>query len=168
MSYMRRADVVMLAGWILSIAGCGPTIGGGTGPGNGSADGETVVLAVEHRGRWRELRIEGTTDLPDGAVVSYHVAHALADELPPSEWPAPNLIADGTAVVQASRYWARFNTTNWPAGDVRVQVQFPIAPQPPTVGSRYGEFGQHLTGENVTTIGASKVVTAEHTLAWTP
>ncbi len=164
---MRGAGVVILTGWVLSISGCGPGSGGDANPGNGSSGGETVELTVEHRSRWRELRIEGTTDLPDGAVVSYHVTHALAAELPPSEWPAQNLIADGTAVVQESRYWARFNTTLWPAGDVRVRVQFPVAPQPVAVGDRFGEFGEHLTGDNVTTRGASKVVTAEHTLTWT-
>ncbi|HIN10766.1 MAG: hypothetical protein MK365_00890 [Vicinamibacterales bacterium] len=164
---MRRAGSVMIASWVLSIGGCTPATGGDVGPGSGSSGGETVVLSVDHRSRWRELRIEGTTDLPDGAVVSYHVTHALAEELPPSEWPAQNLIADGTAVVQESQYWTRLNTTYWPAGAVRVQVQFPIAPQPATVRGRYGEFGEHLTGDNVTILGASKVVTAEHTLEWT-
>ena len=85
----------MLTGVVLSIGGCESPSGGDANPGNGSSDGETVVLTVEHRSRWRELRIEGTTDLPDGAVVSYHVAHALADELPRNEWPAQNLIVDG-------------------------------------------------------------------------
>ena len=157
----------MLTSWVLSVVGCGPATGRDTGWGSGSSGAETVVLTVDHRSRWRELRIEGTTDLPDGAVVSYHVAHALSSELPPSEWPAQNLIADGTAVVQESRYWARLNTTYWPAGDVRVQVQFPVAPQPAAVGERYGGFGEHLTGDNVMILGASKVVTAEHTLEWT-
>ncbi|MCH7750381.1 MAG: hypothetical protein IH939_20060 [Acidobacteria bacterium] len=164
---MRRASILMLTSWVLSVGACGPASGRDAGPRRGSSGEETVVLTVDHRSRWRELRIEGTTDLPNGAVVSYHITHALAEELPPSEWPAQNLIADGTAVVQESRYWARLNTTYWPAGAVRVRVQFPVAPQPTAVGERYGEFGEHLTGDNVTIVGASKVVTAEHTLAWT-
>ena len=157
----------MLTSWVLAISGCAPTTGDGAGLGGESSGGEAVVLAVDHRSRWRELRIEGTTDLPDGAVVSYHVTHALAEELPPSEWPARNLIDDGTAVVQESQYWTKLNTTYWPAGAVRVQVQFPVAPQPAAVRERYGEFGEHLTGDNVTILGASRVVTAEHTLEWT-
>ncbi len=164
---MRRAGVLLLATWVLSIGACGPGRGSGTDPVNGSSGGETVALTVDHRSRWRELRIEGTTDLLDGAVVSYTVNHASAAELQQGEWPAKNLIADGTAVVQESRYWARLNTTYWPAGAVRVRVQFPVAPQPAAVGERYGEFGEHLTGDNVTIVGASKVVTAEHSLAWT-
>ena len=157
----------MLTSWILSIGGCTPATGDGAGPGNASSGGVTVALSVDHRSRWRELRLEGTTDLPDGAVVSYHVTHALGEELPPSEWPAQNLIADGTAVVQESQYWSRLNTTYWPAGAVRVQVQFPVVPQPAAVRARYGAFGEHLTGDNVTILGGSKVVTAEHTLEWT-
>jgi hypothetical protein len=149
------------------MTGCGPVTADDAGPGAGSPGSETVALAVDHRSRWRELRIEGETDLPDGAVVSYRVTHALADELPPSEWPAQNLIADGTAVVQASQFWARLNTTYWPAGDVRVEVRFPVAPQPAAVRQRYGDFGEQLTGDNVEILGASKVVTAEHTLEWT-
>ena len=167
MGHMRRMVIVMAASWALLVGGCAPTIGSDAGSGGGSTGEEAVALAVEHRSRWRELRIEGTTDLPDGAVVSYRVTHALADVLPPSEWPAQNLIADGTAVVQESQYWARLNTTYWPAGDVRVQVRFPVAPQPTAVSGRYGAFGEHLTGDNVTILGASKVVTAEHTLEWT-
>ncbi|MDP6580291.1 MAG: hypothetical protein QF681_06520 [Vicinamibacterales bacterium] len=164
---MRRASIVLLTSWTLSVVGCGPTTGNDAAAENGSLVGETVVLAVDHRSRWRELRIEGTTDLPDGAVVSYRITHALANQLSPSEWPAQNLIADGTAVVQEGQYWAQLNTIYWPAGDVRVQVQFPVAPQPVAVRERYGEFGEQLIGDNVTTLGASKVVTIDHTLAWT-
>ena len=166
MSRMRRAGILMLTTWVLAVGGCGPATGGDVGPESGSA-GETVLLAVDHRSSWRELRIEGTTDLPDGAVVSYHVTHALAEQLPLGEWPAQNLIADGTAVVLKTQYWASLNTTNWPAGAVEVQIQFPIAPQPEAVRARYGAFGEQLTGDNVTTLGASRVVTAEHRFEWT-
>ena len=164
---MFRAGIVMLTSCSLSFVGCGPNIGIDLGLGNGSSAGETVMLAVDHRSRWRELRIEGMTDLPDGAVMSYRVTHALAEERSPSEWPAQNLITDGTAVVHDGQYWARLNTTYWPPGDVRVQVQFPVAPQPAAVHERYGGFGEYLIGDNVTILGASKVVSAEHTLEWT-
>ena len=128
---------------------------------------ETIRLEVGHRTRWRELRIEGTTDLPDGAVVTYQVTHAAASEFAPSEWPAQNLIDDGTAVVHAGEYWARLNTTYWPEGTVDVIVQFPVSPQPEAIRLQYGDFGEQLTGANVTTFGASKVVTVEHTFNWT-
>ena len=168
MTSMRLATLVALSGAVW-VGGCGPSTDGEAGSDDGPAGAETVAvaLAVDHRARWRELRIEGTTDLPDGAVVTYQVTHALASELPPSEWPAQNLIADGTAVVQAGAYWAQLNTTYWPPGTVEVEVQFPIAPQPDTVRARYGEFGEQLAGDNVTSLGAFKVVTAEHTFDWT-
>ena len=150
--------------------GCAPSPAGEglEGPAGAKDSGtETVMLAVEHETRWRELRIDGATDLPDGAVVTYQIAHALAGELPRGEWPAQNLISDGAAVVQAGVYWARFNTTYWPPGRVDVLVQFPVAPQPEPVRLRYGQFGEHLTGDNVSSLGGSKVVTAEHAFDWT-
>jgi len=158
---------MMLMSWLLSAVGCGPTMDGNASHDGGSRRVETVSIEVDHRLRWRELRMEGTTDLPDGAVVSYNITHALAEEVPQNTWPAQNLISDGTAVVQESQYWARLNTTYWPVGDVRVRVQFPVAPQPASVRERYGKFGEHLSGDNVTILGASKVVTLEHTLKWT-
>ena len=128
---------------------------------------EAVMLAVDHETRWRELRIEGATDLPDGAVVSYQITHGLANELPRGDWPAQNLIIDGAAVVQGGVYWARLNTTYWPPGRVDVLVQFPVAPQPEPVRLRYGPFGERLTGDNVSSLGGSRVVTAEHAFDWT-
>ena len=152
--------------------GCAPTGGGAEDPaGSGNAGGgnggtETVMLEVGHETRWRELRIEGATDLPDGAVVTYQVTHALANELPRNDWPAPNLVTNGTAVVQDGVYWARINTTYWPPGRVDVLAQFPAAPQPEPVRQRYGPFGEHLTGGNVESFGDSRVVTVQHAFDW--
>lgn len=150
--------------------GCAPAPAGEgaedpAGGGNGGT--ETVRLAVDHQTSWRELLIEGETDLPDGAVVNLQITHAAANELPRREWPAQNLIADGSAVVQDGAYWTRLNTTYWPPGRVDVVVQFPVAPQPDTVRLRYGEFGENLTGDNVSDLGGSRVVTAEHAFDWT-
>ena len=145
---MRAATGVAAAGVLL--AGCGrvPT-------------GESVENAAAAGDRG------ATTDLPDGAVVTYQMTHAAAGELPRGEWPARNLIADGTAVVQGGVYWARLNTTYWPPGRVDVRVQFPVAPQPDAVQRRYGPFGEHLTGDNVSDVGGARVVTAEHAFDWT-
>ena len=145
---------------------CAPAPAGesAAGPAGGA---ETVMLEVGHETRWRELRIEGATDLPDGAVVTWQTTHALANELPRSEWPARNLIADGAAVVQDGVYWTRLNTTYWPPGRVDVRVQFPVAPQPDAVRLRYGPFGERLTGDNVTPLGGARVVIAEHAFDWT-
>ena len=146
----------------LTASGCGGAQGGAD-----ASRGEPVTLSVDPQSRWRELRIEGATDLPDGAVVSYRVPHSVANELPPSEWPATNLIDDGTAVVQDGVYWAELNTTYWPSGQVDVRVQFPVAPQPDDVRARYGDFGERLTGENIQSLGSSNVVVTEQILEWT-
>ena len=159
------AKVIVVLG--LCAGGCSPAENSRSSSTDLPTGNETVVLEVEHRTRWRELRLEGTTNLPDGAVVTYILTHALANELPPGEWPAQNLIANGTAAVETGKYWAQFNTTYWPPGKVDIQVQFPVAPQPDTVRERYGEFGEQLLGSNVISLGASNVVSTEHSFDWT-
>ena len=57
----------------------------------------------------------------------------------------------GRSAVLDGTYWARINTLHWPAGQVTVLVQFPLPPQSPEIVQRYGEFGENLTGEHVTT-----------------
>jgi hypothetical protein len=164
MTPVRTGGLTALLCWTL--AACAPPVADDTVPSEPSGT-EAVVLTVAPTSVWRELRIDGTTDLPDGTVLSYRVTHALATELPPSEWPAQNLMADGTAVVLGGQYGARLNTTYWPKGNVLVEVQFPVAAQPPDITKRYGAFGEQLTGDNVTALGSSKVATAAHTFEWT-
>ena len=145
--------------FIVSIAG------GCSGPEfstQGPAGSETVSLNVEHRSEWRQLWIQGTTDLPDGAFLNYSVTHELATSSPREEWPATNLLESGRATVKDGQFWSIVNTLNWPNGNVRVLVQFPFPPQPPTIESRYGPLGEHLTGENVTTLAGMKAVEVEH------
>jgi len=145
---------------VLLAVGCAlPDSGSGTDQvENGT---EPVLLTVEPRPEWRVLWIEGDTDLPDGALVNYRATHELARSAPTEDWPATNLIDSGRASVQGGHYWARVNTLNWPAGEVQVLVQFPLPPQPPEVDVRYGEFGEHLTGENVTDLGGMKAIEVE-------
>lgn len=123
---------------------------------------ETVALSVDHRSEWRQLWLEGTTDLPDGAFINYSVTHELGESTPADEWPAANLIEAGRATVKDGQYWSIINTLNWPRGNVRVLVQFPLPPQPPEVEARYGPFGEYLTGENVTSLAGMKAVEVEH------
>ena len=137
-------------------AGCGD-------PAPDAAPGtESVRLEVEHRSEWRQLWIEGSTDLPDGAFVDYRVAHEAGRATPAEDWPATNLIETGRATVSGGRFWTRVNTFNWPRGGVRVVVQFPLPPQPPEVESRYGALGERLTGDNVVTVAGARMVEAEH------
>ena len=123
--------------------------------------GETVALMVDQRTQWRVLWIEGFTDLPDGSFVAYRVTHELATTQPADQWPALNLIESGKAIVQNGQYWTRLNTTNWPTGEVRILVQFPVPPQPAFVVERYGPFGEKLVGNNVITTGGIRTVKTE-------
>ena len=147
------------------LLGLGPTAGCGTSGGRASdpaAGTETVRLDIEHRSEWRQLWIEGSTDLPDGAFVDYQVAHEAGDTTPAAEWPATNLIESGRATVTEGQFWTRINTFNWPRGSVRVVVQFPVPPQPPEIDARYGSFGERLTGDNVVSVAGARVVEVEH------
>ena len=158
---LRLAVASVMAG--LGIA-CGPSGGSDGAPdaARAGAGTETVRLEVTHRSEWRQLWLEGVTDLPDGAHVDYQVVHELGERAPAAEWPAGNLISSGRAAVRDGQYWTRINTFNWPPGAVRVVVQFPLPPQPPEVEARYGEFGEHLTGDNVIELAGTKAVEVEH------
>ena len=70
--------------------------------------------------------------------------------------------------MQDGQYWAQINTLNWPRGEVRILVQFPVPPQPVSVVDRYGEFGERLTGDNVTDLDGMKVIEVEHAFEHTP
>lgn len=129
---------------------------------------ESVALTVDHRSEWRVLWLEGETDLPDGSSVNYRVTHDLARTSSPDAWPATNLIESGRSTVQGGTYWAKVNTLNWPAGTVHVLIQFPFPPQPAEIVTRYGEFGEHLTGDHVTVNQGMKAVEVEHTFEHRP
>ena len=139
---------------------CAPTADGGGAAGPSS---EAVELSVGHRSEWRELWVEGSTDLPDGAHVNYRVTHELVETAPADEWPAANLMETGRATVKDGQFWTRINTFRWPAGQVRILIQFPLPPQPPEVNARFGALGERLSGDNVTGLGGMKAVEVEHT-----
>jgi hypothetical protein len=172
---MPMLDTLMSTRWsalFISVVGlgvgCAPAGGPGSNGGGAAAGTETVALTIDHRSEWRVLWVEGETDLPDGAYINYRVTHELARTAPVEQWPSPNLIESGRATVQEGEYWARVNTLNWPAGAVDVVVQFPLPPQPPDVVRRYGEFGEQLTGDNVTVLNGMKAVEVRHTLQHDP
>ena len=142
-------------------AGCGASGDAASDPASGT---ESVELGIEHRSEWRQLWIEGSTDLPDGAFVDYQVTHEMGSTTPAGEWPATNLIESGRASVTEGHFWTRINTFNWPRGSVRIVVQFPLPPQPAEVEARYGAFGEHLAGDNVVTVAGAKLVEVEHVL----
>lgn len=158
---MRSTGAAGLPFVVLLLLAAGATAGCGE-PDPDAAGGEAVQLAVEHRSEWRQLWVEGATDLPDGAFVDYQVAHEMSDTAPAEDWPAGNLIESGRATVADGQFWTRINTFNWPPGSVRIVVQFPLPPQPAEIEARYGAFGERLAGDNVVTVAGAKVVEVEH------
>lgn len=162
MKFPLRASV--LPSILVGLAACTPT----DEQTSGNRAGETVALSVDYRTEWRALWIEGSTDLPDGALVAYRVTHELTATAPVDEWPARNLIDAGKAAVQGGRYWTRLNTSYWPPGEVRILIQFPVPPQPDFVVERYGEFGETLSGDNVTTLGGMRMIEIEETFQFRP
>ena len=166
----RRAAIMRARLWValvIILPSCGQLDRSGTS--TDIADGShAVALTIGHRSEWRVLWLEGTTDLPNGAYVNYRVTHDIARTVPASDWPAANLVEAGRSAVQDGAYWAKINTLRWPAGTVRVLVQFPFPPQPPEVDARYGQFGEHLTGELVTVRHGMKAIEVEYEFEHSP
>ena len=151
-----QLPLVLLVGCLAAACGAGGAAS------DAGSDREPVQLSFEHRSEWRQLWIEGTTDLPDGAFVDYQVAHEMSDTTPAGEWPATNLIESGRASVTEGHFWTRINTFNWPRGSVRIVVQFPVPPQPAEVDARYGRLGERLAGDNVITVAGARIIEVEH------
>ena len=62
---------------IIPLMACGPLTQSCSEPESNSGS-ETVQLTIGHRSEWRELWLEGETNLPNGAYVNYRVTHDLA------------------------------------------------------------------------------------------
>jgi hypothetical protein len=139
------------------------------------ASGQSVALSVAPRAVEQAIVIEGTTDLPDGALIAYEVTHdafGTSDDLQDSTW---DLFADGSVPVQGGRYSVNVPVAGWPSGRVTVWVAFqtvlgatidgqPADGQPADVIERYGNMGENLTGSNVSESGDSKRVELEQTI----
>ncbi len=139
---------------LLLTAGCGP----------GAADQSAVVeapppiavtLTLSPTLQGSRLRIAGTTDLPDGAVIVYEVRHerwATEGEL---QW-----FREGQVVVEEGAFSTRTRLRSWPRGALQVWASFqtvlPDGQQPPEVIATFGEMGERLAGDNVTQVGDMK------------
>jgi hypothetical protein len=137
-------------------------------------DSQTVDLTMDARIEGDSIVAEGTTDLPDGAVIVYEVTHEDFGTKDDLEDPVWSLFADGSAPVDGGRYSLSAPVADWPAGDVTVWVAFqavlgdevdPASGQPASVMERYGEMGANLTGPNVTESAGNKRVEIEATVS---
>jgi hypothetical protein len=92
------------------------------------------------------ITIAGTTDLKDGAVLSWDLEHAQQNK---------NLMADlsehGDTTVKGGRYATTVRISRWPRGNIRVWIGFFsfLKSQPQWARTQYGTQGEKLEGPNV-------------------
>jgi hypothetical protein len=92
----------------------------------------------------RSLVVDGTTTLPDGAILDYGVT--LDDRTEPS--------ISQVMTVQNGRFGFAADLTGWPAGHASLGIGFGIGwgtPQPQAVVDRFGASGERMTGRQVWT-----------------
>lgn len=128
--------------------------------------GETVSLTLEPEINGDTLIVKGTTDLPDGALITYEVT---------SNKPRQTLEEtsrfryEGSARVKDGRYAAEVDLSDWPQGSIRIWAAFQAmrrntVEQPEAILERFGEMGEKLRGPNVTRSGRWKQVELTVTL----
>lgn len=152
---MKRAIGLALAA-LLVAAGCG-----------GGDDGQTVDLTMDSRVEGGSIVVDGTTDLPDGALVDYEITHEAFGTIDDLDDPTWDLFADGSVPVTAGTYTITTPVPDWPPGDVTVWVAFQVtlaSDQPAGVVERYGEMGKKLGGSNVTESAGLRRVELEQTV----
>ncbi len=151
---MRRAPGLALAAMV-AIAGCGGDDGGS----------ETVELDMDARVADGTISVDGTTDLPDGALIAYEVTLDNSAE----DAEILDLFDTGTASVSDGTFLFDVPIDSWPAGDVTIWVTFQTVvagdSQPASVLEKYGDSGERMGGPNVTGAGDLKRVELEQTIA---
>lgn len=115
--------------------------------------GANVALETTPTVAGRHVTIDGTTDLPDGTLLSVQVfqldawSRALAAGDAAADFP---YVADLEAVVHDGRFSADADMTGWPAGHGMSAVSFWIdGSQPQAVIDRFGLDGSRLHGAKV-------------------
>jgi hypothetical protein len=100
----------------------------------------TPVVRLEGR----SLVVEGSTTLPDGAVLDYGVT--LDDRTDPS--------ISRVTTVQNGRFAFAENLTGWPVGRASLGIGFGVGwgtSQPQRIVDRYGASGERMAGPQVWT-----------------
>ena len=111
----------------------------------------TVLLTTTPRVVGRTIYIEGTTDLPDSAIIEWELRHEQLFKR--RDIPISRMATEGHAVVRDHRYIVAVDLSAWPTGDVEVWVAFqPLSygtRQPACVNRLFGTNGQWIEGANV-------------------
>lgn len=111
-------------------------------------DAAGVALTAEASREAGVLAVAGQATVPDGALVSWQVTHALH----------PSFREDGTAEVAGGRFTVTLDTSGWPPGELEVWLGFQTVPatgarQPDAVIARYGHKGERMVGDQVVDAG---------------
>ena len=123
-----------------------------------SASSQSVSLelttSVVESGR---MRLVGTTDLPDGALLGYLVEH---DGFASGDFDGQ---LQGLMSVAGGAFDADLDLEGWPTGHAFVWVSFGMNPsgdaeQPASLVETYGKRGEQLVGPNVVGSGDSKKI----------
>jgi hypothetical protein len=111
-----------------------------------------ATLSMDLRVTGNELRIEGSTDLPEGTLIAYEVRH---EQLPVDyETPEWMLFREGVVPVTDGRFSARVDASALDAGQLEVVAAFRSAlptgaVQPAPITDRFGANFEKLLGPNV-------------------
>jgi hypothetical protein len=101
-----------------------------------------VSLTSAPRVVGRMLVIEGSTDLPDSAIIEWELRHESLFKR--HDIPISRMVTEGHTVVRGHRYYVTIDLSNWPTGQVEVWVAF----QPLSYGTRQPAFVTRLYGLN--------------------
>jgi len=161
---MNSRNFILITVLALLTLGCSEAVNSKSGFGNPA----TVSLTLDTHLNGRQLTIQGKTDLPNGALISYEIKHERF-VLKHGE----KLFADGQATVSGGSYSSSFDLKGWPVGKVEVWVAFQTVlgtdiHQPTEVISRFGEAGERMEGSNVTKAGLLKRVELTKSLSLQP
>lgn len=127
------------------------------------ANAQSVQLSLNPYLQGNLLIIEGSTDLPNRALLMYEARQISTN---------PN-VATGTVPVLDGRYLRQVDLTGWHEGTIAVWVGFQTLlsgneKQPDEVLARFGEMGEFLYGENVIETGGLKRVEISQTVEFSP
>ena len=122
-----------------------------------------VNLVVDARMEGNTLTIEGTTDLPDGALLTYEVRHdRLLHDVETPEWM---LFTEGAVEVSDGSFETVVDASDLESGLFEIRVAFGTdlpggARQPARVVEQFGEQGEYLRGPNVVLDGERRSIQA--------